>query len=368
MIKTIAIKLANPEPMMVTWDVGRRCNYDCTYCESSRHDLTSPLHTFEELKNTFFFIKAWTQVYNSKRHFSTTTNINFTGGEPTVNQNFWKLAEFISETESGFDLSLTTNGAWSSKNTDKIIKLFKGVTISYHAEAHPSLKERILENIRLLHKTNIWLQVNVMLHVDHFDECVAVCEELKSLGIKHNPRPIGDGNVERTGWFIDADGSERRTSHVYTEDQQEWFFNYIGAPSSATNQKSGTQLGRSCCGRRCTLGKVDDSWLEVKNIDTSFKDWHCMVDWYFLHVDQHTGLVYHHQTCQALLDRKRGAIGNLVDGSKLITDLTNRLNEDVIEHIVCPNTRCGCGMCIPKAKDVTDFTDIAKSVTDLSFS
>lgn len=28
MIKTTAINLVNPEPMMVTWDTGRRCNYD----------------------------------------------------------------------------------------------------------------------------------------------------------------------------------------------------------------------------------------------------------------------------------------------------------------------------------------------------
>jgi len=30
-----------------------------------------------------------------------------------------------------------------------------------------------------------------MMHVDHFTECERICAELKELGIKHNPRPIG---------------------------------------------------------------------------------------------------------------------------------------------------------------------------------
>jgi len=368
MIKTTAINLIKEEPMMVTWDVGRRCNYDCSYCESSRHDLVSPLHTFEELKQTFLFIKEWTTVYNQKRKSTSFTNINFTGGEPTVNLNFWKLARYIKETDDSFRLSLTTNGTWSHKKHDEILELFGGVTISYHAEADAKLKKKVLDNIKLLHRSNIWLQVNVMLHVDHFDECIEVCEELKALGIKHNPRPIGDGSIERSEWFIDADGSRRRTSHAYNQKQQEWFFNYVGAPSSTQDKKEGTELGRTCCGQRCTIGKVNDEWKEVKLVDTHFKDWHCMVDWYFLHIDQHTGLIYHHQTCQALLNKKRGALGHILEKDSLIQDLKNRLNQPIVEHIVCPNNRCGCGMCVPKSKEFTDFEKIASSITDLTFS
>ena len=57
MIETTAINLINNEPMMVTWDTGRRCNYDCSYCEITRHDNKSPHHTLEEYIKTFEFIK-----------------------------------------------------------------------------------------------------------------------------------------------------------------------------------------------------------------------------------------------------------------------------------------------------------------------
>jgi hypothetical protein len=29
--------------------------------------------------------------------------------------------------------------------------------------------------------------------------------------------------------------------------------------------------------------------------------------------------------------------------------------EKPVAPIVCPNQRCGCGMCVPKARDMSDF-------------
>jgi MoaA/NifB/PqqE/SkfB family radical SAM enzyme len=358
MIKTTAINLVKPEPMMVTWDTGRRCNYDCSYCEISRHDNVSPHHSLEEYLKTFDFIKSWTAVYDQHKKNPTHTNINFTGGEPTMNPVFWELADRIKEDEKDFHLSLTTNGAWNSKYTDKILKRFHGVTVSYHAEGHPNLKKQVINNILDLHKSNIWMQVNLMMHVDYWNECIEVFDLLKSQGVKVNPRPIGDGNIERKGWFIDSDGSNRRTSHEYTAEQQEWYFKQLGMCNLSDQPKPGTDLGRGCCGGRCLTGKVNGEWQEIKVVDTHFKDWNCMVDWFFLHIDQHTGIVYHHQTCQALHGNKRGALGFLKDSNQLISDLKARIANN--ETIICPNQRCGCGMCIPKAESQEDF-DLLKS-------
>ena len=346
MLKTSAVRLPNSERLMVTWDTGRRCNFDCSYCEASRHDNKSALHSYEDLLSTFEFVKKYTK--------SQEVNINFTGGEPTINPAFWKLVEHIKNTETRFRLSLTTNGAWHPRNTDRIAELFEGVTVSYHTEGHQKLKQQTLENIKLLHAKGLWLQVNVMLHTDNWSEGVQVCEELKSLGIKHNPRPIGDGNIERKGWFKDTNGDMRRTSHDYTDEQQEWFYDYIGSKRPSTGTKQGTELGRKCCGGRCVEGKVDGEWQKVELIDTNFKGWLCSVNKYFLHIDQHTGNVYHHQTCQALHDGRRGVLGNLNNVNAIFDYVEANKNKTII----CPNDRCGCGMCVPKAKELIDFTEI----------
>lgn len=360
MIKTTAINLLNPEPMMVTWDTGRRCNFDCTYCESTRHDNVSPHHSLQEYLKTFDFIKQWTAIYNQHKKHSTHTNINFTGGEPTMNRVFWNLADHIKNDSRDFRLSLTTNGAWNPKYTEKIIKRFSGVTVSYHAEGHPNLKKQVIENILSLGDTEINLQVNVMMHQDYWKECVEVYEFLKDKNISAKIRPIGDGNIERKGWFFDKDGSLRRTTHEYTEDQKDWYYTQVGINEDKDQKKAGTDLGRGCCGGRCLVGKVDNKWQEIGVVDTHFKDWNCMVDWFFLHIDQHTGLVYHHQTCQALHNQKRGELGSIQDSDKLLQDLKVRMEKP--EPIICPNHRCGCGMCVPKAKGKEDFKQLWDSI------
>ena len=364
MIQPTAIKLKNPEPLMVTWDIVRRCNLDCTYCESTRHDTYSKLPKLSELVRTFDFVKQYTDLYNSKRIEQTITNIDFTGGEPTINPDFWPLLDYIKQT-GRFRLSLTTNGTWGPKFTQRILDNFSHATISWHAE--DVLNERTIENIIELHSSGLSVQVNVMLHTDYFDKAISICDMLKEKGIKVNPVPIGDGVQTRKGWFIDADGSNRRTSHEYTEEQQDWFYNWMGQPRKATASSEGTDVGRACCGGRCTQGKVDGEWQEVKLVNNRFKDWHCTVIWYFLHIDQYNGDVFHHQTCQAT-HTGRGPIGNLSDTQLILDNVTTMLSQDTIAPIVCPNQRCGCGMCVPKARDLDDFKQLWSSVSQLTLS
>jgi MoaA/NifB/PqqE/SkfB family radical SAM enzyme len=354
MIKTTAINTINENIFSVVWDTGRFCNYDCTYCEATRHNNFSKHKPLSEFKDTFKFIKEWTDTYNEHRITPAPVHINFTGGEPTANPNFWELIDHI-KSHPGYTLSLTTNGAWPKKKSEKIAENFASVTVSYHAEAKPRLKKQVIENIMLLAETKVNLQVNVMLHVDYWEETTQLYETLKSKGIRCNPRPIGDGSVVRKGWFIDSDGTNRRTSHEYTEEQQTWFWNQVGLDKKPNTLAEGNQLGRKCCGNIPLQGKVDGTWQPITLIDTHFENWHCMVDWFFLYIDQETKNVYHHQTCKAFYSKTTGPIGNLDQADKMIDDLKSRLFSDNNDHIICPNQRCGCGMCVPKAKDLDDF-------------
>jgi len=348
MIKTQAIRLVHKEPMMITWDVGRRCNYDCSYCEASRHNNTSKHRTIEDMLSVFNFIKEYTKLYDCD-----SANINFTGGEPTSNPIFFDFAKQVKQ-QSNYGLGLTTNGAFSYKFIDTIEECFDWVTVSYHCEADSKLKERVLENIKELHTRKIRLSVNVMMHVDYWEESLSVCNILTEHGVKFNPRPIGDGNTTITGWFKDTDGSMRRTSHEYSTEQQQWYFKFMKLPVSTESSKQGTELGRNCCGGRCIQGKVDNQWTDVKLVDTNFKGWYCSVNKYFLHIDHETGLVYHHQTCQAKFNNTRGSIGNLSDTNEIFEYVTKNKNST----IVCPNNRCGCGMCVPKAKELSEYIKI----------
>lgn len=343
-----AIKLTNPEPMMVTWDIGRRCNFDCTYCESTRHDTFSPPTSYNDLIDTFNFIKDYTEIYKQPN-----ANINFTGGEPTVNPMFWNLVEHINA-NSNFQLGLTSNGTWPEKHIEFIKQNFVGVTLSYHAEAAEVSKKRTIKNAELIHQNNIWLTVNVMMHTDHWKECVDVHKHLTDIGINSIPTIIGDGNLGFTNWFKDKDGSNRRTSHPYSKEQQEWYFAEKGLPPSIVETiASGHTLPRGCCGARSIQGSCNGCWQNVEAVNTNFKGWYCSVNQYFMHIDQHTKNVYHHQTCQARFNGK-GPIGNLSNTDGIL----NYAYENRDRTIVCPNQRCGCGMCVPKAKSLSVFNSL----------
>ena len=362
MLKTTAIRNVNNDGLSVIWDTGRFCNFDCSYCEATRHNNYSKHKPLEEFIATFKFVKSWIDAYNVRLINPGRPGINFTGGEPTANPNFWELVDYIKKQVPYYNLSLTTNGAWGEIYSKKIMENFSGVTISYHAEADKKLKARSIRNILKLAKTDIWLQVNVMLHVDYWDETVNLYKQLKSQGIRCNLRPIGDGSIIRKGWFIDSDGTNRRTSHEYTPEQQQWFWNEMGIADPSKISAEGNQLGRACCGARPLEGKVDNEWQTIKLIDTHFEDWYCMVDWFFLYIDQETGNVFHHQTCKAFYEKTTGPIGNLSNSTQMLVDLSKRLSQETVVPIICPNKRCGCGMCVPKAKTLDDFKSLQRLI------
>jgi MoaA/NifB/PqqE/SkfB family radical SAM enzyme len=363
MIKTTAINLVNNHPMLISWDIGRRCNFDCSYCGPEHHNNTSPHADLKTLIKTFEFAKQWAKIYNSHRSVKPEAiEMNFTGGEPTNNPNFWDLIHHIKQDDETYWLGLTTNGTWGDKQMKTIVDYFGSATVSYHCEADKKLRDRTLHNIIELKSQGVFVQVNVMLHTDLWDIAMEACEILDQHGVHYNPTPIGDGSNDTGKWAIDSNGISRRTSHTYTPEQQQWFFKKMNIDAQTIENKIGNKLGRACCGSRCLTGKVDNVWQPVKLVNTEFKDWHCTVDWFFLHIDQELQNIYHHQTCQATRSG-RGPIGTLNDTEKLLADLRNMMSQPAIAPIICPNQRCGCGMCLPKAKNIDDFKVIWKSVS-----
>ena len=338
MNKVFSITPVNEDPFMITWDLGRRCNYDCSYCPSHRHDNFSPHASLEELKHTAEFLFDYADLI-ARHRINKDFHVSFTGGEPTVNPNFIEFAEYMKikrnqyKDKFNLHLSLTTNGAMGEKLCKAVIENFDYVTVSYHCEAHDSLKAQALARIAQIHTSGKNLKVNVMFHAQYFHECKDVCESLKVQGIKYIPRLIGD----------DPDSASSQ-AHLYTDDQKQWFKDFWNIEITPTT--------RPCCGGR-TFGTCSSQGTEETKVivDRDFKGWHCSVNWYFLHIEQQTGLVYHHQTCQATLDSRRGSIGSLTDTNSILDVLSGHLESNTMPVIVCPNKLCGCGLCTPKSVD-----------------
>ena len=134
MTKIFSIVPVSQDSFVITWDLGRRCNYDCSYCPAHRHDNFSPHATLQELKNTAEFLFDYVSVVAEHR-INKNFDVSFTGGEPTVNPKFLEFAKYLkSEYKRRFSdkfnlrLDLTTNGAMSQKIAAAVIANFDHVT------------------------------------------------------------------------------------------------------------------------------------------------------------------------------------------------------------------------------------------------
>jgi len=357
-------------PFMITWDLGRRCNYDCTYCAPIHHDNFSPHASLDELISSAKFIFDYIILiaqYRKNKDF----NISLTGGEPSNNPNFIKLATYLKQRSDqlkdtlNLRFDLTTNGTLGPKFALAVADTFNSATISYHAEADPKLKQGVLDRIEeLRHK--IYVKVNVMFHAQYFDECVDLCNKFKANGTNFIPRMIGENP-----------GGEKTFGHRYTDEQLAWINNFWGIKEKPASKIEkflgkiipinafGASIGRPCCGGRSMCVSNDTEKEEVKFLTyRKFKNWHCSVNWYFLHIEQQTDSVYHHQTCQAKFDKTTGTIGKISEGDDIIANLKSNLENNTMPIIVCPNTFCSCGMCTPKSSDKTKLLDSLSTMVD----
>ena len=386
----------NKPTFVVVWDTGRRCNHDCTYCTAFMHSTTAPFNSFEQYKKTAEFIDEYTSIYNMyHKNSNWRTVISFTGGEPAVNPAFYELLPYLKKNYPNMELNLTTNGTWGERKGKMLLEHLNSITVSYHCEGTQKQKDLIRKNLIWIQQnnlTNVRLKVNVMFHVDHWDECIDLVENfLKPNSINYIPRVIGDDDLDNYEWFEDHDGIMRRTSHQYSDEQKDYLYNHWNEKNKSvgdtvelkkdnSNDGLGRKMGRMCCGGRCMTVKSEDGNKERDTMfinQSNFKDWSCMVNWFFLHIEEDNDAVYHHQTCRAKIPgspkydfpkldshqhlnaETTGPICTISDSGRYLEWLENHFVEDgppVIKS--CPNLHCGCGICVPKARDKDDFDNL----------
>ena len=359
-----AINHTRKEDFSVVWDLGRRCTYACTYCLDHRSNKTSPFVNLDALKKTLDGVVEYGQLLQQYRSYDLPIDLAFTGGEPTAHPDFFDFLEYAKARYPFVRTNLTTNGCYTKRKAELVMKTCHSTTVSYHAEATEQEKELVKNNLQLMHDADYNFSVNVMFHKDYFDECADLCEWLSSLHIRHTARPIGDsGNPEDV-----ADGS----AHLYSQEQLEYFKRQWERKESkkkdvmnmATKTRAETSIGRPCCNGKCLSIKTDEKWGKGFRVPTTnFHGWHCMVNWYFLYINSELDAVYHHQTCQVNLEGEIGPIGKASEFDKIIGPLRKKLRQGKMPVIRCPKFHCGCGLCAPKALNEQDAKEIFEQRT-----
>jgi len=174
------------DSVKVEWNLGKRCNYDCTYCPSFIHDNHSP-HTD---------INVLTSAVDRLCEIGKPIRISLTGGEPCVHPKIEELLDYFKQKGISW-VNLTTNGtrgySWYLNNE----MYFNHLVFSLHFEENWT---RVFDTImKFYDSTERDFFVNVMAHHNYMINVRSVVKKFNDLGIKYAVRRIrwtkGDHNV-----------------------------------------------------------------------------------------------------------------------------------------------------------------------------
>ncbi len=157
-----------------TWDLGRRCNYSCDYCNDS-------------ISNNYESHKSWGSLEFAYSKIKKTfcknrlTKFVFTGGEPTINPDYMKLVETIQA--DGHIVHTQTNGSRTPDYYSELIKK-SFIGISVHLKFYN--KARLISNLEAIIATKKsdpayqfqWLGIRIMVPPGRGQEAVELYEEL----------------------------------------------------------------------------------------------------------------------------------------------------------------------------------------------
>jgi molybdenum cofactor biosynthesis enzyme MoaA len=142
------------------WNLGKRCNYDCSYCAPTTHDWVSPHHPLDTIKNFVNKLDGWTTQQNK------TFKIALTGGEPMVHPDILDILKTIKSAKSCSDqLVMTSNGSLPLELYQRSLEWLTNLTISLHLERSDKEIQKKLDLIVALNSQfkNRWISVQIMV-------------------------------------------------------------------------------------------------------------------------------------------------------------------------------------------------------------
>jgi len=254
----------------VEWNLGKRCNLDCSYCPAEIHDNHSEHTDIEILKSTVDTLSTIPNV-----------RISLTGGEPCVHPDIEQLLQHAKNKISW--INVTTNGTRTVKFYQNILENYiNHIVFSVHLESD---WQRVINTITKVYaqSQNKNVLVHMMMLPGRLKDVKDACEALLDAGIRYALRPIR--------WTKTHDDFEDMIH--YSEEEKEFL-----AVSNHTPPKN-TLIDNTV---ECN---VNDLLINKTN---QFLGWSCMAGVESLMINW-DGEV-HRATC-----RVGGSLGNIYQGT-----------------------------------------------------
>jgi organic radical activating enzyme len=135
----VATETFYPLGKQILWDIGRRCNYSCSYCWPGSHSNTEGFIDWEIITaTTDKIINSWSQNIPIRWYFG--------GGEPTVHPRFLDWMKMLKD-KNQWTL-VTSNGSRPYKYWAELTKYLNAVNLSVHFEFAD--EKKLIDNIKAI--------------------------------------------------------------------------------------------------------------------------------------------------------------------------------------------------------------------------
>jgi organic radical activating enzyme len=152
--------------VVINWCLLNKCNYKCSYCPDYLHNGSSGRPDYDEVTE---FCTNVIDHYQGKNIY-----FEFTGGEVTYWKDLPMLVEFLKTHEDVY-VGVISNGSQKLSWWDKMKRELDHACLSFQPEF--SNREHYIKLARLI-SGHMRTHVNLMMHPDHFIECISVVDEL----------------------------------------------------------------------------------------------------------------------------------------------------------------------------------------------
>ena len=342
-----AIDPNNKISFLLDWELTLKCNLDCSYCGPG-HDNSTRHPDLDKCLDAIDFMYQYVDQYMAtKPRGIRYVILNVYGGESLYHPDIVTILEQVHERYKPYQdrwhltVTTTTNAIISPKQLKKIIPLIDEFTVSYHTEATERQKQQFQDNLITIRDLGRRQKCIVLMHQQSelFEDANNMIAWLKEHNINFLPKQL--------------DGVDN-----YNSEQIVWFdqLNQTKTFGTVVNQQT---TRRACCGGRQLCGDLDYKQRHYY-VGNQFPDWYCSVNHFFLHVKQVTGEIFVNKDCKMSFDGTVGPIGHLETADQILLTLKKQLDTGTQPVIQCKKSRCDCGLCAPKSKNLETYKQIMK--------
>jgi radical SAM protein with 4Fe4S-binding SPASM domain len=170
-------------PLVISWNVTRKCNLKCAHCYINANDTEINELTTQEGK----------QLIDQIADVSHPLLI-LSGGEPLLRDDIYELIRY--GTEKGLRMGLGSNGTLLDANVAKKLSEAGIKTVSISLDSHipaqhdafrgvPGAWEKAIQAIKVLRENDILVQVNTTLTQENYDQIDEIMSLAEQIGVEN---------------------------------------------------------------------------------------------------------------------------------------------------------------------------------------